>query len=330
MREALLYICPRCGFVTNRKQVLDNHLNRKVRCQPEVADIELTESVKEKALSVKTDKKGKKGSKISMNNNNNNNNNNINNTYHYVLNVLNTNYSNMQLIDTFSKCKQISLTPFEKYLDEKFTEKADNMVDIELKLADFQDILGTVSSIQDVNFQDMNLFYDKSENTINIFDEEKWTASAVAHGMKNLIEKLQNCYFDKYECHLLNKIDTAIHADVKEHYRDLVKEYYRFLSVFDVKPFCQGQTDYYIITEESNQYAQRVAKEFTALYYSTKEKLKPAETKSMRKSTIEIIQRRSSKWLQLIKNILCQMASDASDESRVQQLITETIHSLSI
>lgn len=323
MKSRREYECPRCLFKTMRRQVMKNHFNRKVVCPPVRIDISLSDSIKECVLSNYVFKD--EGVTISH----------VHKTviknYNYMLNVINTNFNCLQLVDTFKQVKQISITPFDDYLNEIFKEenaKFDANMDIEMKIEDFQNKLGTISAVIDgINFQDMNLFYDREDDTLNIYDEDQWKTSVIGCGMKSLIERVQSYHLDYYECLIINKIERAIHADVKQHLRDVLKEYYRFLAVFDVKPYCNNKFDYYILECEYDETAQRVAKEYTSFYNNIKSELKLNETKALRKSTIEIIKRRSASWLQVIKNMLCTMASESLEiQDKINGMLSSPVY----
>ena len=41
------YNCPRCGYITNRKSSIRDHVNRKTRCDANIKDVDIQDHLSE-------------------------------------------------------------------------------------------------------------------------------------------------------------------------------------------------------------------------------------------------------------------------------------------
>jgi hypothetical protein len=324
--------CPRCFYEAPRKQQIQYHMNRTRICPAEKDDIELTDEIRNivynKRIYQPEDLKHERVDQFSRTVNNNNITNNNCGNVNYIMNIINTNFTPLRLVDTFSKCKQISLIPFEDFLNEKFKDKQNELSDqekisnIEMRSDDFLDIIGMVSSVTDINYQDMNLFYDDYESCLNIYDDNVWKTSIIGNGLKMLVEKLKTYLFDYYECNLINKIATTHVHHEKQRVTELLEEYYSFIATFDVRPYVYNQSDCFILNNVTDMEKQDTAQAYTQQYVSIKEKLKPSHVRAFRKSVLDIIKKKSSIWLQVIKNVLANLAAE---DKEVKQIIDKMV-----
>lgn len=303
--------CPRCHYKTDKKQHMQNHFNRKRICPSEKGDIELSEYVKNIVYE-------KRIYHPPSHNNNN--------TVNYIMNIINTNFTPSQIVDTFTKVQKIEIQPFDDYLDDKFREQQYALEDeskglkSKMKEDELIELISSVSSVTDASFKDMNLFYDKSDKTINIFEGNEWIKTRTGTGIKTIIEKIKNVLLDYYECKLINKIETS--QCIQEKSKDLedLRRYYSFIASFDLYPFTYNQDDWVVLNEEVVDMEQNVVSEkYTGIYFDCKAKLRPRELSEIRKQAADVVIVNSNIWLRTIKHILVNIASKDVD---VQDFIT--------
>jgi hypothetical protein len=307
--EKIPFQCARCNYKAFRKDQMEYHLNRKRICPSVNGDIELTDEVKNVILTKRIYHEPPKSSSLHTNQTVN-----YYNHYNNVMNMINTNLTPMQILDTYTKYKQVNLTPIDDYLDTTFSEKqstldSDPSCDIELKLDDLLDVINEVSSVQD-NIEDLNLFYDSKEDTINIYDDDVWTTSITSKGIKILIEKLQDYYLDYYECYLINKIESCNVKQEQQRLRELASEYYKFLASFDIKSYCHQRKDHKIIRSVFDERQTVISEQYQDLYHKCKTNLKQADKKAIRKSVVDVIKRKTDSIMKTLKQQLSHVFSE--------------------
>lgn len=129
--------------------------------------------------------------------------------------------------------------------------------------------------------QEMNVMYDKVLDKIKIFEGE-WENHLFKYGVKELIEKIQEVYLDYYEEHLLRQYAQASGFH-KQCVIEALKEYYEFLECFDVAPR---------LTESDEEWIQDLNDESVGkMLRSVREDLKASKLKDVKKLVYDVIKK---------------------------------------
>lgn len=333
------YTCPRCGYTVARKDCMRQHLyTLKKTCQAIKADIELTVDVKECILLNR-----KYHIAIVKGSDSQNIVNNTINNYHHINNFI----SGMDVIEKLTKYmeyKKIELCDFEDRVDDTYHRKVKKLendsfkVQFQLKLTDLFEIVDAVSKLCN-GLEDFNIMYDEKLNKLRIFSYGEWRSLLLDSGIKEMVETIQKCYLDTYECYLIRKMkQDSISLFNKNVMYEHLMEYYKFLSCFDVTPFVDNKNDYQILynfddekhhtqVDPSDYNKFSIQDEYKSLYISLKNKNTSTDVNKTRRDVKDIVKRNTKSNIielnkkmvelfqmdeqfksMLISNISCQMS----------------------
>lgn len=286
------YTCPRCAYVTSLKSDMFKHLYKlKKVCPGQDSNIELTQEIKECVLSnrIYIPKKGNNPSTI------------INN-YNNITNFI----AGLDMVDKLSKYmkhKNIDLICFEQSIEDKYSKTVKRLESdswkygFELKRDDLLDIIDQISKVELTvdsvkTFEDLNIYYDKNADKLNIYDGE-WEEMLTNKGVKKILEIIQSCYWDTYECYLLKKWFLESNAFNKQKNKELLLEYYKFIGCFDVEPFIKHKDNEDIIGSGENDFS--ICDYMYPLYLKTRDNVRKSEINEVKKSVLDIIRKNSDR-----------------------------------
>lgn len=298
------YVCPRCGYSTDRKDALKRHFFDKVKTCPAVKlDIELTDDIKHYVLLNRRYHVPNASNPLKVVNNTINNYNQINN---FV--------ANMDVIEKLTKYieyKNIDIVDFEDKVDYRYKRNVTKLengslkVNYQLKISDLFDIIDAVSKLCH-GMEDFNIMYDERLNKLKIFSFGEWKTLLVDSGIKEMIETIQTCYLNAYECYLIRKMKCPEQsAYQKTVFREHLCEYYKFLICFGIYPYIDRKTDAEIMGIESYGTSYAIEEEYKPLYNRIKEKTNQQELNKTKKDVKEIIKKNTkSNILDLNKKVV--------------------------
>ncbi len=255
--EIIPYTCPRCNYHTKDKFNMRNHLyKRKKQCPGSKNDILLTDEIKEKILEnriYKIPKKENIQNPQTIYNQTIINNNTMNN----YINKLDT----MDKLNKITEHKKIELMGLEFSIEDKYIreikrlEKDVYKYGFTLKEENFLNIVDTITNVAD-NFEHCNVLYDTDLNKLKLY-KGKWESFLLDIGVKELIQLIQDSYLYQYELYLLKKIygqTGFINYREIARYKESLEEYFRFIGIFDVKPYCYEKMNCDILENDDEEY----------------------------------------------------------------------------
>jgi hypothetical protein len=319
------FVCPRCGYKTQKKWDMIRHLyQRSVPCHGEVEDLELTEEIKQCIIKNKIyhRPKEKEQSNTTIINN--------------VIQNYNSFNSMISVIDVadrimhLSKFKNTPIIDLEQSVEDKYCDIAKKLDNNSYKLGfemNHEDMLETIDDVSNTkkNLQNFNIIYDTISDKIKIYEGE-WEEYMLTKGVRKIITAIKDYYWDAYECYLLRKLNSSSNAFEKQRCRELLKEYYHFISCFEIDPFAKDRCDSEILGDESGN-SYDVSDTYYPLY--TKEKDNIGKTKSipkeMKKKVIDIIKRNTEKN---IKNLNREVYDIFSMEDGFRNIIMSSVQGI--
>jgi hypothetical protein len=293
------YTCPRCGYQTRHKPTMRYHLfTAKKICPTIVADVALTEEIKEHVIN--------------------------NRVYHMVSSqkVLNQNVTNYNIINNIiagmdfidklkqiTHYKQIELLDFESKVEDTYHRNVQRLQDdnfkygFMLKNSDFLDIINTLTQAirgpQKHKFLEvLNVLYDGKKKRIKVYASEKWEEYLVDKGLTYLVDTIAAYYLESYECYLIRKIDgqPSVSAPERAAYVKCLEEYYHFIASFDVHPYVKDKSaddvfkdDEYLQTSDCEELIDK----YNAMYGRIYDNMTNAEKKESHKRVLDILKTNS-------------------------------------
>lgn len=279
MKETIPYTCPRCEYKSLRRADILRHFNRVKPC-PCANDhqLQLTNEIKEIVVRDRIYYIKKERAPV----------------VHNINNIM-SNYFNGPLdkIQALAEYRNTKMIPLDRAIEEKYFEtkqkydKNSNIYYNKLTIDGLLQILDELSLSSDPEYRDLNILYDRKQNKLSyIEDDGKWKVSLVDKGLGLLVEKIKDNFLNYYECYLIRQI-------IKDNAQiDLLKEYYKFLSVFHIEPITFTSDDSVIL--ENDDYDKYTCKaKFYAVYCETKGNITNTERNRIRRQMIDVIKRNS-------------------------------------
>lgn len=309
------YECCRCGYKTNQKNAMRMHLNRKRVCPGTKRDITLTNDVKECILNNKSYEISKENDIKKVTNIN-----------AFIQNISHS-FSNLERLKLMAEFEDIEIINLFRHIETLFHKEIHKLQNdsykftFELTYDDLYDIFDKISKRIDSTITTCNIIFDTDGNHVNILDEDDtWIEQLIDKGVKVVVDIVQIMYLNEYERYLLRKIKGKPMNQERQKIFENLRNYYRFISCFDLKPYCQHTDDYILNDCENSTY--EIANEFEPIFISCKETLSKQERKEIQKKLCCILKSNSSRNLTLINR---KFANMYTQNKQFQQTIESSL-----
>lgn len=231
------YTCPRCGYFSDRKSNMQQHLyGKKKACPASVKDVELTDEIKQHILDNRVYKIPKPAKTTIINNIQNFN----------TMNNFITNMDVLEKVQHLTSHRNLELINFEDHVRETLYDKVEELKlgddYIEHRPSDFLDFIDKVSNRQSI--EAFNIFYDATVNKLKIFDDGEWCDKLISTGIQDIMRVIQDSYLEHYEFYLVRKLHKeGDNCRSGQRWKEMLIEYYKFLGALDVNPRIKDQSD---------------------------------------------------------------------------------------
>lgn len=244
------YTCPRCSYTSEQRSHMRKHLyNVKKPCPATKLDVFLSPEVKEYILTNRIYHPPKLTPTINQTINN--------------YNTMNNFIANMDTVEKIQKLmqhQQTYLLDFDSHVERTFqphVEELKSNVDVdkvELGTDDIVDLVDVVTKVSAQSDLDaFNVVYDKDIQRLKIYSGGEWSEFITLRGIRRIVETIQDHYLHRYECYLIRKINKHGESHfLRQRARELLDDYYKFLSVFDVMPFVQNHRDRDVLYDKTD------------------------------------------------------------------------------
>ena len=319
-----LYTCPRCGYKTLQRNDMRRHLYEKKKvCPSQVQELELTNDIKDNILDNRVYMAPKQDK--------------INSNMIVNFNTINALIAGMDPIDKLTKYinyKNMEITDIDDHIDEVFVLKSKRLENnkfknFSLSIADMLEVVDSVTSMCQVD--NLNILYDEKLNKLKLFSCGEWKSQLIDSGIKELIEKIQACYLNSYECYLIRKIVAATPLE-KQQAQEHLELFYKFIACFDITPFVADKSNNQILyNADDDRYhqggGQNAVEEYSmqdywyAKYKKIKESITTQEHNRVTKSVKDIIKRNSRNNIVDLNKMMMELFH--MDESFKKSIINE-------
>lgn len=242
------YTCPACGYETERRNFMKNHLyNLKKPCPKTANDIDLTDDIKEYVLLNRKWHQKKPEMVVGTSSpyqiiNNINQQNICVNNYIAAMDAIEKlnkymNYTEKNLITYEERIENKYKTDVYKLENDKFK------YGYELDRDALMNIMDEISQVSLENIEDMNIIYDDGGKRLKLYDGE-WRSLRCKCAIKELLNAVKAVYLDKYELYLIKKIKNITKSSFDyQKLQEQLTEYYRFIACNDVYPCVKETSD---------------------------------------------------------------------------------------
>ena len=299
------YECISCGYTVTHKPSMRKHLYKLKQCPKDLNDIVLTDAIKETILA---DHKYRMPPPPPPVINNVNNIINYNNT---IVNLVN-NMDVRSKIEKYIEHHDIQLIECGDTIEKKFSKQikelqkdnndlgADDNLILDRKM--LLNVIDNVSSLAHEYCQNMNMIYEKKFEKLQLFDTGKWEELILVNGIGSLLAKIQEHYFDAYECYLIRKIEmSSLGGQSKASIKEQLIEYYKFIGCFGIAPYVKDRNETLIIySQEDDRYNSEIEmtdencelpQKYLNLYIRVVDETKMSELNKIKKNIADIIKK---------------------------------------
>ena len=244
------YTCPRCTYETDRKSNMWNHLYaRNKPCPTTKSSIVLTEQIKKHIME---------------------------NRIYRQENTSETTTDPVTKLTLYFQSKNIKSVNVDKYLKEMFAKRShrlatNKMIDFSMN---FDDMMEIVDDVTTMCAEKICIVYDEQLHKLKFFTCGEWKSRLFDVGVKYLMRKIQEYYFDHYERYLLQKITDASSAFDKTVIAEHLEAYYGFIAGFDVPPLVAAKSDGQILFDSDRDSSYSIQDTWYPKYKKAKETTK--------------------------------------------------------
>jgi hypothetical protein len=316
------YQCPRCGFTSDRKDNVRQHFGKKKLCPALDNDIELSDVIKEYVLNNRIYKieEVKQPTQIINNYNTMNN---------YIANI-----EPCTKLNDFISYKQIELLPFERTVEERFSSTRKKLEqgkgNHEYTIEDIFELIDNVTRVNNGNFNDFNIMYDANDKKLRLYESGDWQEYFTNKGMRMIVQYMQDYLLHQYECFLIRKIEKGANAFQKTELKNMLRDYYKFLAVVDVKPYVHERNNNQILyNSDTDEYwdgpsdfcnleAHSLSDTYMTLYTNVKDNLTNREKDCQKKELLDLLKRNTQRNInELNKSMLSLINVDDEFKQKV-------------
>lgn len=282
------YTCYRCGYETHHKAHIKNHFNRKKICPATIRNDELTDEIKNEILRSRIYRPPPEASVPSINNQ----------IYNYnnlgtIMNVICKNIPEEQRITKFVEYNQKEMLCLCDDIEIMFKTEVRKLRNDKcfkgyfLDIDEIYEVFDKILKLKYADFSDMNIIYNKHHNKFNILDDTcEWEDFLMEKGIKYIIEQVQDGYLHEYERYVVSNILTLSGQD-KQTYKEHLREYYKFLSTFNMLPLCSTKNK----NMQSDFVTPQIIDEMYPMYTLIRDTIKLTESNELRRRFIDLIKK---------------------------------------
>lgn len=309
------YTCCRCGYNTHDKTCMRYHLyTRKVKCPPQVDQIELTDAIKDSIMNERMFKLPFVAPAVAVVQNVKINNQQINN-FHTMNNLI-SNMDPLLKLKEYANYKKLDMMPFDRDIELKYEKKRarleNNTFIEENHNEDIDDIIDRISKCNENDLSDFNILYDKDMNKVIIYESGDWQELLASKGVQTIIQTIKDYFWDAYECFLIRNIEKG---EREMRMRDLLEKHFRFLACVDVDPYIAGKPDnkimfnadddeYWDEPDFQNADAHVMQDRYMPQYRTAMQALGKRDKDEAKKLVIDIIKRNTRKCLMNLNKVI--------------------------
>ena len=303
------YTCPRCNYQCIRKGHMQQHLNKKKQCPKAQSDIELSDEIKNIILEHRVYRPPPVVTPPHQT---------INQIVNYnnTINNLVTNIDTIEKLTKYITFSDVKLLEYGDTIENNFVKQVKGLKRVDdtygvydgliLDKDNLLEVVDQVSSLAHEHCENLNIVYDKKFNKLKLYDMGKWDEFILIKGITTLLTKIQEQFFNLYECYLVRKIEfSSLCAQEKAIIRDQLIEYYKFIGCFEIDPYVKNKNDSEIIYNqddrrcdpflEFNDENTEMPIRYTELYTRVCGETKTSELNKIRHTIVDIIKKNCMK-----------------------------------
>lgn len=275
------YVCPKCEYKTQHKRDMTRHFYEKKTPCANNSGIELSEEIKKFVLIHRKYIKPKRDDAPKQIN-----------YYNYV--------SNLDTLTKLTQCLQHSqdgLVDINDYVEAQHKSTVEKLENDQFRCPHLLEPEKFLLLIDDMvkteKHEEMNIIYDEMLDRIKIYCDGVWESYLIDSGMQRIVKILRSNYLDPYECYLYKKLfdDKKISGYNLNNVRIKLEEYYKFLAIFDLRPYVYENPIDYVISNYKTENPDEFRDFGMKKYEETKKTLSKTESSSTKRMIMDIIKR---------------------------------------
>jgi hypothetical protein len=228
----------------------------------------------------------------------------------------------IEKINTLTKKDETPLLTFNEQIKKDFDEEISICKEVEADLASLtlrkSDIINIIDKLTRSDTIDSNnVVYDKTPNTLSIYDNGSWKSYAFEQGVLQIIDDIKTYYLDNYEEFLLDKMSMNVtYPREKQKAKELLEEYYNFIVSFELRP---------LIVESSNPKFVNYNEQYYNIYRKVLDNIKLSHAKELKRAVYQMVKNNcSTAMLELNKRMMDIICTDEEFKQTFLQRLQDT------
>lgn len=231
----------------------------------------------------------------------------LNQTINYI-NTTNNFVANLSFHDKLNHYinhTEKEIMPIDEFMSVVFKSKIDRLERLPasfiLNSTDFLSIVSTASSPKTVN--KINIMYDSVTTNIHIFRNHKWEQYIEEKGLTEIMQCIQEVMYDVYECYLirkLNSLDDEGRVVLRIPFEELLCEYYKFITIFDLEPYIKDKTNQDILENDDENESNTICDKYYPKYIQAQNTVTIRMCKETKKRVLDIVKRNFKASLEML------------------------------
>lgn len=288
------YECPRCGYTTNHKCSMRQHLfGKKKMCPSVVKDIILTDDVKNYILDNRIYKEPEQK------------------LINPVTNI--TNVTNNVLVNIVNDLNpKDKVQYYSKFINKRIKSLDDHICDVldtkreQLEVGKIDQRMTMPFILQEIHdvtkcppknhSPAANIFFDTKGKALAIYNNSEWNEMLFVNGVKHIIENIIDRYFKFYELYLIRKSENVdLHYAMKLEYLKHLHIYYSFLRACDILPYILDKNDNmikypdYDPRQDDHTDSFEISEKYMKEYTKMKNVISTSEIQKIRKDLYDVV-----------------------------------------
>lgn len=214
------------------------------------------------------------------------------NNYKQINYIINQ-FDPVSKVEKITTHKQTPLIDLSQHTEDVFMSRIRKLNNNEVSnyQLTMENLVAFVDELTNVTTVDrMNIMYDK-RTVCKIFNNGCWNRNDLDEVPHAIVQSIKDVFLDVYECYLLRKIYAPEgNAAARTQFNERLKEYYRFIFAFGMKPGVKGCSNADILNNlEDDDYT--IADEMMELFTKSTDEMKGSDIRKITKQTKTIILR---------------------------------------
>jgi hypothetical protein len=238
----------------------------------------------------------------------------------------------MTKLNGYMEHKQLAIIPFDYSIEQRFSKAKANLLKgvghFNYSREDIIEMIDDLTMIKDKLFEHFNIHIE--QNKVRIYEGGHWKEYHKTHGLRKLVQIVQENIWDTYEVYLIRKMqEKDLNFSDRVQFRSYLQEYYMFLACIGNEPYVRDRPNNQILfSPDDDRYwedveyedvnAHSITDEYMKHFNTWKTELSDRDKERTKRDLLDILQNNNKRNIaELNKVILALINVDATYKEKV-------------